>query len=330
MANISDVAKKAGVSVGTVSKVLNNDHTVKEKNRTNVLNAINELGYLPNVHAKNLSSGKTGLISIIIPTIGHEFQSRIVNSIDETLAKYEYDSVLFPLLSRDRLRRFSNPGYFLYQTDGIIVVSLALSSLFENGKIPTTKPYIMVDTSDDSGDSIKTDNYRGGMIAGEKIEFEKNNEMLIINSIENDNIFSSHVFNERVSGFRKGLSKRDIDKKKIKMKKLPLEFSFAFDLGLKTAENNESGFSVFAVSDILAWGFIEGCKKKGKIAGKDYRIIGYDDLKFSEKIGLSTVSQPIEKMGEIAAEKLIEKIKERTNQKISISLNPEYRERKTN
>ncbi len=330
MANISDVAKKAGVSVGTVSKVLNNDATVKEKNRQNVLEAIKNLGYSPNVHARNLSSGKTGLISVIIPTIGHEFQSRIVNSIDETLAKYEYDSILFPLLSRDRLRRFSNPGYFLYQTDGIIVVSLALSALFENGKIPTDKPCIMVDTSDDSNDCIKMDNYNGGFMASKNLKIEDDSDVLVIGSLESDDVFSSHVFDERLAGFKKGLFDRGFEEKRIKTERCPLEFSSAYDIG-KTVEKNPDGkLSVFAVSDILAWGFMEGCKESGFLAGKDYRIIGYDDLNFSERIGLSTVKQPIEDMGRMAAEELIKKIRDGSKQKISISLNPEYRERNTN
>ena len=87
---------------------------------------------------------------------------------------------------------------------------------------------------------------------------------------------------------------------------------------------------MFALSDIIAFGFIEGAKSQDILPKKDYSIIGYDDLSFAESIKLSTVRQPIELLGTTAAELLIEKITNHSNEKIQKWLKPKYIERESN
>lgn len=331
MANVRDVAKLAKVSVGTVSKVLNNDPTVKPKNREKVMKAIEKLNYVPNIHAKNLSSGKTNMISIISPTIGDEFHERLVSAIDEVLSKNGYDSVFFPLLSRDRLERVSNPSHFLYQTDGVIISSLSLTKMFKDNKLPTPKPYILVDTRDEMNDCIFVDNYYGGVLAAKNIKIYPNADILILGGYESDEVFSSGVFSERINGFIDELvNQRGISKKRIKIIEVALSWKESFEVGKNIIKNQKRKFSVFALSDIIAFGFIEGAKSQDILPKKDYSIIGYDDLSFAESIKLSTVRQPIELLGTTAAELLIEKITNHSNEKIQKWLKPKYIERESN
>lgn len=331
MANIKDVAKLAKVSVGTVSKVLNNDPTVKPKNREKVLKAIVKLNYVPNIHAKNLSSGKTKMISIISPTIGDEFHERLISAIDEVLSNKGYDIVFFPLFSRDRLQRVSNPSHFLYQTDGLIVSSLSLTKMFKDNKLPTNKPYILVDTRDKMNDCIFVDNYYGGILAAQNIKIYKNSDIYILGGYESDEVFTSGVFLERMNGFIDELvNQKGVPKKKIKLIEVPLSWKESFKISKTIIKSEKKKFSVFALSDIIAFGFIEGAKYLNIFPGKDYSIIGYDDLSFAETIKLSTVSQPIELLGQTAAELLIEKIANHSDEKIQKCLKPIYIERESN
>lgn len=330
MPTIKDVAKMADVSVGTVSKVLNNDPTVKGKNRENILKAIKKLGYSPNIHAKHLSTGKTGMISVIVPTIGYEFQERLINSIDGVLSEYGFDSILFPLLSRERLERFSDPSHYLYHTDGLLVTSLSLSRMFPSNSLPTDKPYIMVDTFDGKNDCVHIDNRAGGKLAAKNLRIHDESKILMISGTENDEVFSSRVFKERADGFSEGLADRGVDLSRVRKVSAVLGWSRAYDLGVEIGREMEGKFSVFSISDILAWGFMEGCKSVGKTVGKDFSIIGYDDLRFSEKLGISTVRQPVEEMGKTAAESLIEKISKGSKERTYVKIEPEYVERSTN
>src|SRR6056297_2806012 len=194
MSTISDIAKKAGVSTGTVSKVLNNDKTVKEKNRLRILEAMKQLHYKPNLYARNLSKGKTGLISLIIPTIGHESIARLVNAVDSVLEQYDFDSILFPLLSKSRLKRFSDPFHFLYHTDGLIISSLSLKGLFGNSDIPSEKPLVVIDTEENEHDCVFVDNYYGGELAAHHLSLKKNTKIFILGGYDSDRAFSSNVF----------------------------------------------------------------------------------------------------------------------------------------
>jgi LacI family transcriptional regulator len=307
MSTIKEVAKLAGVSVGTVSKVLNNQENIKELNKKRVLAAIKKLNYEPNIHARNLSSGKTNLISIVVPSVGFEFQNIFLTSLDNVLKTKNYDSVIFPLLSRDRLERLSCETNFLYHTDALIISSLSPKSLFKKGKIPTKKPYLIVDSHEECENSLVVDNFLGGYLAGSHLKINKNKKIYLIGGYETDDVFSSGVFKERTKGFFDALIKRNVNTQNVEIENIVLDWNQAFDFGKKVS-SVEKNFSVFSVSDIVAWGFIEGCKTNNLIPGIDYHIIGYDDLSFSERIGLTTINQPIDELGTIAANKILDEI----------------------
>ncbi|MCL4408171.1 MAG: LacI family transcriptional regulator, partial [Thermotogae bacterium] len=304
--------------------------TDKVRNREAVLKAINALEYSPNVHARHLSTGKTKMISVILPTIGYEFQGRLINSIDSILSKYGFDSILFSLLSRDRLKRFSDPSHYLYHTDGLLVTSLSLSKMFFSNSLPTNKPYIMVDTFDDRNDCVHIDNYVGGKMVAQHLEIRNESSIFILGGFESDEMFSSHVFKDRIAGFIDGIKEKGIDISKVKHIPELLDWSKAYDVGVKIAKQVKRHFSVFSVSDILAWGFMSGCESAGKKVRENFSMIGYDDLNFTEKVGISTIHQPIEELGKIAAEKLATKILNGTHERVYVKITPTYIERSTN
>ena len=330
MSTISDIARKAGVSTGTVSKVLNNDETVKEKNRLKVLSAMEKMNYKPNLYARNLSKGKTGLISIIVPTIGHEFMARLVNAIDSVLEQYNYDSLLFPLLSKSRLKRFSDPFHFLYHTDGLIISSLSLKGLFGNANIPSEKPLVVVDTEEKEHDCIFMDNYHGGELAASNLYVRESGEIYIVGGYDSDQSFTSNVFRLRKKGFVNGIN--DLYAKELTLQEIPitLDWQKAYEVGERLAKENNH-FSVFCLSDILAKGFIEGALQVGKLAGRDYSLIGYDDLEFSSQLGISTIKQPVEELGFKGAKRMIEMLQNNVKQDIiQEKILPTYVERNTN
>jgi LacI family transcriptional regulator len=331
LANVKEIAKLAKVSVGTVSKVINNDPTVKPKNREKVLKAIKKFNYVPNIHARNLSTGKTKMISIVSPTLGDEFHERLASSIDKILSENNYDSVFFPLLSQERLKRFSNPSHFLYQTDGLIVSSLSLTRMFDNKTLPTYKPNILVDTRDELNNCLYVDNFLGGQLAARNIKIFENSNIYVLGGYEPDKVFSSGVFTERLNGFVYELvNKKGIKKGKIVIREVGLSWKEGYEFGKYFAKHKRQKFSVFALSDVIAYGFIEGAKSQGLYPPKDYFILGYDDLSYSEAIGLSTIRQPIEELGKLAAEILLNKINGYLDNKVNKSLKPEFIKRETN
>ena len=93
-ATIKDVAKRSGVGIGTVSRVLNNDSQVSEKTRTKVLEVIKELNYVPNVIGKKLSQNRSNVIAVVIPVINHPFFASLVEQLEIEADKHNYSLLL--------------------------------------------------------------------------------------------------------------------------------------------------------------------------------------------------------------------------------------------
>jgi len=307
-ATIKDVARKAGVGIGTVSRVLNNSGSVSDKTLTKVSNAIEELSYLPDPTARGLVSGKTYMISVVVPMIRTEFYDRLVESIDSVLAKNSYDSVIFPLLSKARLERFSTNNAFLYRTDGIIMSSLPVNKLFKNGRVPTDHPVVLVDMFSNKYDCVYIDNVEIGALAA-SVLLKHTSRLYALTFVEPNNIFTSGVFKRRLSGFRKILKENNIDFSSNRVFHSELDFHHAFTQAmiiLKGIKKYPAG--IFATCDLFGYGIILAAKSLGLEIGKEVFVVGVDDQSWSEDIGLTTFRQPVEEMGKLAVELLLARI----------------------
>lgn len=116
--SIRDVAKEAGVGVGTVSRVLN-DGSVNELTRSKVIQAMKKLNYEPNFHARMLSIKKTNRVLIIVPEFKTEFHWRILKSFDNILDESNYESVLYPLISEKRLTKLKEDKSLINESDAV-------------------------------------------------------------------------------------------------------------------------------------------------------------------------------------------------------------------
>lgn len=320
---IKDIAKRAKVGIGTVSRVINNSGYVSEETRKRIEKAIEELGYQPDPTARGLVSGLTGMISIVVPMIRTEFYDRLVETIDDFLAVNSYDTVIFPLLSEHRLQRFSSKGAFLYRTDGIIMASMPIHKLFDGGKVPTDRPVVLVDMYSNRYDCVYIDNVEIGKIAADVL-LEHTSNLYVLTFIEPDSIFTSGVFKKRVSGFKNVLRNNGIKftKKRIFHSELDLHYAFTQATQiLKEMESFPAG--IFATCDLFGYGVILAAKNLGIEVGRDLFVIGVDDQSWSEDIGLTTVRQPVEDMSTTASEILLNRItKGKSCKKTKIKFDP--------
>jgi len=160
--SIFDVAKKSGLSVVTVSRVLNNSSSVRAKNREKVLQAMKELNYQPNASARSLARGKTGIIGLTITTLHDSFFDAVVKEINDRLAAHGYFLTLS--ISKSHEDAFHRSLFQEDRVDGVIL----LSPIDEDEYILELKkkkiPFIMIDNSKNnpSVSSVLVDNFKGG------------------------------------------------------------------------------------------------------------------------------------------------------------------------
>jgi LacI family transcriptional regulator len=300
--NIYDVAKRAGVSVVTVSRVLNNTPSVRQGNREKVLKAIQELNYQPNASARALARGKAGVVGLLTPSLNDAFMDRVVEAADKYLMEQGLFLALSIVGSPETFEERSN--YLLKQNrvDGMIL----LTPLFEEIFVPELKksgmPFVLVDnqTVPSSGTSIVVDNYLGGYEAVKYLLSLGHKDILHISGP--DTYLSSR---ERKRGYLDAM-------RECGQNPLPIYTGqFSVDSGyrciLEAFEQSIRPAAVFAADDMTAYGVIQGLREIGLSVPGDVSVVGFDDHPLSSELNphLTTVHQPARELGRRAVEELL-------------------------
>ncbi len=286
-ATIKDVAKKAFVSVATVSRVLNNTGYVHEDTKNKILDAISELNYKPNQFARFLTGKKTGIIGVLIPHLKSTFYSEFVDGLEKAFHSNGYKLMLASTNDSKMLEKNYIDVFKDYNVDGLIIASNMLN---EEDLLNFNKPIVTVDhILADHIPSITCDNYSGGELAAKELmRCGCKNIMLL----RGPSFLITTI--DRTTGFLEalddGVSVETFDLDLIK----PDE-----DIIYKHLKNNPHIDGIFATSDILAIISLSVLNKIGRNVPNDCKIVGFDNSYLSKLTNptLSTIEQPINYIG---------------------------------
>lgn len=306
MVTIKEIAKKAGVSVGTVSKVLNYDKTVSEINKRKVIRIIKELNYRPNRIARSLSKGKTKNVGFIIPDITNPFFPELVRGASDLLISNGYYVFLCSSDNDSNKEDFYINDLVSMWIDGIIIAP----SDTENRDISIfnkiISPFVVVDREikELNKDLVIINNKKG---AYEVVSY------LISNGHKKIVLLAGPQYmktaQDRFMGWKKAL-----EEKALFREEFAFWGNFSIDSGyemMKKVFNNLGKVdAVFACNDLIALGAIQAIEEKKYKIPDDISIIGFDDIYLSRflKPPLTTVRQPIYNMGKIVAEILLDRM----------------------
>lgn len=305
---IQEVAEKAGVGVGTVSRVLNNHKSVRPETRERVVSAMQELGFIPNPHARRVAGGKSYTVSIILQVVGTEFYIRLLSGLEKTLETHRYDSALFPLIGRERLERYLNSSTLAYQSDGIVMASHNLGDLYPDGRLPTRQPVVIVDGTSQHYDSIYLDNELGGRLAARALAALDGDIYAISVHQALDEVFKNTVFQDRMRGFKNALETAGRPIAEENIQTITFDLNNARHAAQTILENATFPVNIFAAADLVAMAVLDEARARNLEIGRDVRVIGFDDHPWARERGLTTLHQPVEAMGATAAELLIERL----------------------
>ncbi len=303
---IQDVARLAGVGVGTVSRVLNNHAAVRESTRQSVLSAIRDLDYIPNPHARRIAGGKSYTISILLPVITTEFYVRLLDGLESAFQEARYDVAIFPLLDRSRLERYLGSHTLAYQADGLVMATYNLTQMFTDNRLRHQQPMVLVDAYAEGVDCAHMNNHLGGVMAGEFLARQEGHLYAVWVETELDQIFTSRVFEERSAGFHQALSAAG--------RQVSAEFISSFDahaarsVAARLLEDAHFPATVFASADLLAAALLDEAQLRGLKLGQDLKVLGFDDQPWAQARGLSTLHQPVEAMAYEAATLLLSRL----------------------
>ena len=303
-ASIKDVAREAGVSIATVSRVLNNVDVVNEDTKKRVQEAIDKLKYRPNIVAISLKTQRTKTIGILVPDISNQFYPEVVRGAEDVANIYDYNIILCN--SDSDLEKEKEYIRVLKEkmVDGMLYMSSSLETeileLIDELELKT----VLVETKIPGGKhpSVTIDNKKAAYDAT-KYLLDKGNKKIAFIGLKKD---KTNAVSRRYNGYEKALKDSGIE----------LDPSLVFFGGLKAAdgynginvilENNEID-AVFCASDEVAMGAINALRDKGLDCPKDVDVMGFNDNSMAAVFypKISTIAQPMYDMGSVGMRMLI-------------------------
>lgn len=297
-ATIRDVARRAQVSVASVSRALNGLENVSERTRARVAEAVRELGYVPHAGARSLSLARTNAIGVVLPDLHGEFFSEIVRGMDREASRHGYLLLLSNLhagsqQAANALRAMRG------RVDGLIVMAPHLREEELATALPTGLPSVLINTRHSGGPSpeIHLDNEAGVHAVVEHLAALGRRRLVHIAGPK-DNADAQ----ERAEAFRKAASERGLAFE-IVHGDFEEESGKAAIAALLAAGHRFD--AVFAGNDNMAIGAMEALRAAGKRIPEEVAVAGFDDIPLARHLGLTTVRVRIAELGERALGRLI-------------------------
>ncbi|QQK81427.1 LacI family DNA-binding transcriptional regulator [Salicibibacter cibi] len=305
--SIREVATKAGVSTATVSHVINETRFVAENTRQKVIHAMDELDYTPNFAAKTLRSQQTFTIGLVIPDISNHFFTSVVKGIEQNLYQKGYQLLVGNTDEKLELEIEKLKTFQAQQVSGIILASSAEHYQDIEPYLNLNTPIVFIDRIPDgtSGDYISVESEKAVYNAVQLL-IERGHERIgMVTGID-----TLSTTRERINGYRNALvhSRINVDENLI------FEGDSKFTGGYHAAEKllTQPGITaMFVANNLMTIGACTYFKEYQITIPEDIAIIGFDDYEWAKITDppLSVIKQPVEKIGEKAAEALLHKIK---------------------
>jgi len=308
--NIIDVAKKAGVSIATVSRVINGSDKVKPETREHVMAVVEKLQYIPNPAARGLIMKRTEAIGLLLPDLHGEFFSEIIRGADNAVQAQGYHLIVSS--SHNDPKEIEAALRFMRgRVDALIVMSPRVDSEILLANLPKSLPVVLLNcrTSNPHFDTIMTDGFGGAKEMTNYLIEQGHKKIAVITGGQN-NIESQ----ERLRGYLTAFT----DKGLVPNKSLEFEGNFTQMSGYESVKEifklKNTPTAIFAFNDSMAIGAIKAIREEGFKIPADISICGFDDTPMAKFISpsLTSVHVPIPELGEMAIKRVFDRLQKRT------------------
>lgn len=301
---LEDVARKAGVSRALVSLVIRGSPHVREARAARVREAIAALGYQPNAHARSLASRRTGIIAVLLNDLHNPFFAEVVDGIEDVVGRVGYRLLLGTGGRRLAREEAALSAFLEHRVDGLILLSPQLRNASIAEAVRTT-PVVVVGriVRVPDVDVVMTDERYGAWLAVSHLVELGHRRIVHIDG------GSRAAGPQRRTGYIRAMLK-------LGLKPAVVAGDFTEVGGVRGAEQLLTAgplpTAIFAANDLTAVGAIDRLEKEGLHIPADVSVVGYDNISFAalHHVSLTTVNQPREDMGRLAARKLVELLEE--------------------
>lgn len=303
-ATIQDVAKAAGVSVSTVSRVLNEKGDVASETQERVASVIEELGYTSNLAARSMRSRRKNLIGLVVPDIGSPYSIEIMKGVNRAIAESKFDLLVYTTGDIRKNGATLHEQHYVSLlnnsiTDGVIIVASAASDFITDAPIVAVDPH----TINPNYPCVQGANHQGALELMQYLLGLKHRRIGFISG--RAEVASAQ---QRLSGYKDALenARLKIDEELI----LPGDFTqpTAYHSALKLLSSKKPPTAIFAANDQSALGVYQAAEELGIRIPEDLSVAGFDNIAEAKYMGLTTVDQSLEDMGYAAVQMLVKLI----------------------
>ncbi len=301
---LKDVAREAGLAVETVSRVLNNRGYISEKTRKKVYEAMDKIGYKPNIIARTLSKGRSDAISVIMPHMVHPYFAQMLSEVEQYAAEKQFQ--VFVNNSTGDIQKEKN---VLELCENSLVAGVLIFS--QQVKPETLKkfnlPIITIERFIEGGTGcVLCDNYKGGKLAADALIDKGCKNLLMLGSVWQRKMPAD----VREDGFMDVCRKRGVNAKVLSSNPEEYKEMEYHDSIIKALTDFPDTDGIFCSSDLIAAQVIQVAAKLGKRIPEDLKIIGFDDTNLARLTTpqITTIHQPIREMARLALDLIFDTI----------------------
>lgn len=301
---IYDVAARAGVSISTASRVLNDPNKVSEKTRTAVLSAIEQLGFVPKADARARALGKSRRVDVITPFFTAPSFVQRLRGIAAVLTPLNYELVIHTVESASRLSNHLTTLPMRGDLDGLIIIALNIDETNAARLLQGRLETVLIECRHEELCSVEIDDVAGGRLVADYLVAKGHRRFAFIG----DSFFPDygvHPISNRLVGFRQALAEKDIDLPDERVHLVPVDIETTRQRVHRWLEMEEPPTAVFAATDLQAIGVLQAARDCGLRMPDDLAVVGFDDLDISKYLGLTTVCQHLDESGKVAVEMLL-------------------------
>ncbi len=306
-ATIYDVAKHAGVSITTVSRMLNAPDKVNSRTREKVLAAIDQLSFVPKAEARARAMQHTGRIGVISPFFTAPSFIQRLRGVAETLSPENYELVVYTVDSNDHFRGYLSSLPLTGNLDGLIILSLPVDDIQVHRLIDHGLPTVLIEYPHPKLNCVEIDDAEGGYMAANYLLGKGHRRIAFLGDTELPE-YSIHPVSLRLRGFRRALKEARIKLPDTFVRLAPYSQEQTRKVAKELLNLPEPPTAIFAATDFQALGVLKAARQLGFKVPEQLAVIGFDDLDIAEYFDLTTISQHLDESGRLAVELLLAQI----------------------
>jgi len=302
-----DIARLAGVSQSTVSRVVRNHPNIKGKTRDHVLEVIRNHGYAPSAAARSMKTNRSGSVAVIVANLTNPLYPSLLHLLVKQLSRHGLRTTVWEMDTD--LDDAAAKAIAESDVDGVIFATAVESSLPQHRIIAASKSVVLMNrsVSTPAFDAVVSDNRAGGAMVARYFADAGRQRIGFISGLS-----QASTIQERERGF---INEFERSSRGASFIRSPLRFdAFTYENGYQAIHQllaiDPDVDSIFCTNDIVAIGALDGARAQGKRIPEDLWVIGYDDIPMAgwDAIGLTTVRQPLASMATMVVERLLLRI----------------------